>query len=163
MNRTYFNFTQIENEINSKHYPPIGSGSGRIVFDMKNGYVVKVAKNKKGLAQNKAELEIFSSAKSNLFAKIAGYSDDMTMIIMEKAAEIKDIYVIWSYFHVRSNRELLHVSELVSIANRHDLLLSDLCRPANWGRINGKPRIVDYGYTRNVMRKYYSFFPIYRD
>lgn len=38
-------------------YDLIGRGSGRAVFDLKDGSVLKLAYNRKGIAQNKAESE----------------------------------------------------------------------------------------------------------
>ena len=40
------------------NYIYIGSGSSRNVFDLGNGYVMKVAKNIAGIAQNKSEYRI---------------------------------------------------------------------------------------------------------
>ena len=156
MKRTNFHFDQIISKIQNKTYPCIGSGSARQVYDLENGYVVKVAKNKKGLAQNKAEYKISSVTKSNLFAKIPEASADYYMLIMEKADKIRDITYVWNYFRVRNNRELLQTAELKAISDQHDLLLADLGRPENWGKINARPYIIDYGYTRDVMRNYYS-------
>ena len=51
-------FNQIKLNIKRGYYRYIGSGSGRQVFDLENGYVVKVAKNKAGIAQNKSEYKI---------------------------------------------------------------------------------------------------------
>ena len=35
---------------------------------------------------------------------------------------------------------------------------SDLKRVSSWGIIDGRPTIIDYGFTREVREKYYSFF-----
>ena len=39
----------------AKFFPKIGSGSSRIVFDMGDGNVLKLAKNEKGYDQNNTE------------------------------------------------------------------------------------------------------------
>ena len=45
----------IINDISNGAYPVLGSGSGRRVYDLRNGTVLKAAKNKKGYAQNQIE------------------------------------------------------------------------------------------------------------
>lgn len=151
-------FEQIILDISRQTYIYIGSGSGRRVFDLGNEYVVKVAKNKKGIAQNEAEYQISLINRSNLFAKISQVSEDFSLLIMEKADKIKKISDVWKYFNVKSNRGLFKLEELKDISSKYNLLLQDLCRPANWGKINERPVIIDFGFTRKVKRKYYSLF-----
>ena len=151
-------FEQINSDIRKGAYKYIGLGSGRYVFDLGNGYVAKVAKNRKGLAQNKAEYEIGSVDRSNIFAKILQVSDDFEILIMEKAEKIDNISEVWKYFNVTGSRELFRRKEFTDISYKYRLILQDLRRPANWGKINGRPVIIDYGFTVGVKRKYYSIF-----
>lgn len=144
--------------IRKGNYKCIGSGSGRRVFDLGNGYVVKVAKNMKGIAQNKAERHISLSDHSNIFAKTIHVSDDFRFLIMEKADRIRDFSGVRRYYNVKSNRELFQLQEIKSVCINHNLLLNDLYRTANWGMINNRPVIIDYGFTQSVRRNYYSFF-----
>ena len=44
-------FNEIKLNITRGYYRYIGSGSGRQVFDLENGYVIKMAKNR-GVSQN---------------------------------------------------------------------------------------------------------------
>jgi hypothetical protein len=74
---------------------------------------------------------------------------------MEKAIKIKDIFYVWKYFNVKNNKELYQVKELQNISSIYGLLLIDLRRPVNWGMLNGRPVIIDYGYTNEVRRRYY--------
>ena len=148
-------FEQIKSNIRSGAYTSIGSGSGRRVFDLDNGYVVKVAKNKKGFAQNEAEHQISSTSNSVLFAKILQISEDYHMLIMQKAEKINSISEVWKYFNVESNRALYNVGEIRYISSEYNLLMADLYRPANWGRINGRLVIIDFGFTRRVKKRYY--------
>jgi len=109
-------FDQIIANVRDGAYKSIGSGSGRRVFDLENGYVVKVAKNKKGFAQNEAEYQISSASNSALFAKVLQISEDYRMLIMQKAEKIKHISEVWEYFNVKSNRELYNVGEIYLIS-----------------------------------------------
>jgi len=148
-------YKQIVSDIKRRVFSCIGSGSGRIVFDLGNGTVIKVAKNIRGVAQNQAEYQIFSECQSNLFAKVLNVSDDYKLLIMEKAERIRSISYVWKYFNVRSNRELRRKEELIEIYDKYNLLLSDFGRSVNWGQINDKPVIIDYGFTKKIARKYY--------
>lgn len=154
----WVDFDRISLNIKNKSYHLIGSGSGRLVYDLENGYVVKMAKNKKGLAQNRIEKQIASIDHSSLFAKIVAVSEDFYIVIMEKADSINNMAVVWKYFRVRSNRELFQLRELDYIVTEYHLLIHDLCRPYSWGLKKDRPVIIDYGFTREVRRKYYPPF-----
>ena len=148
-------FNQIKLNIKRGYYRYIGSGSGRKVFDLENGYVVKVAKNKAGIAQNKSEYKISSIDNSDLFAKVTQASNDFELLIMQKADNIYNISYVWKYFNVTSKRQLFKSKELQNIKRRYDLLLGDFARRSSWGMINGRPVIIDYGFTRDVSERYY--------
>jgi Uri superfamily endonuclease len=163
-NGSNIDFNKIYSNIRKGNYRYIGSGSGRTVYDLGNGYVVKSAKNKKGLAQNKVEYNISSSDSTDLFAKAIGASEGFGLLVAEKAEKIKSISVVWYHFDVKNNSELYRLKILQEAAYKYGLLLRDLGRPVNWGQINGRPVIVDYGFTREVRKKYYmpSLFKIFR-
>ena len=146
-------FKQISSDICRGVYKCIGKGSGRTVFDLGNGYVVKAARNQRGIAQNKVEYKIALADDSGIFANIPTVSEGFGFLIMEKADRIKDISYVWNHFNVKNNHELYH--KLQDITSRHDLLFADLARVVNWGQINGKPKIIDYGFTREVRRRFY--------
>ena len=148
-------FDQIRMNIKRGYYKYIGSGSGREVFDLGNGYVIKVAKNKAGIAQNESEYKISSYDDSNLFAKVIKISNDFSLLIMQKANKINDILYVFSYFNVKSKKELMRLKELQNIRRTYNLLLDDLIRKSSWGIINERPVIIDYGFTREVAERYY--------
>lgn len=138
------------------YYRYIGSGSCRDVFDLGNGYVVKVARNMAGVAQNKSECKISYGDNSSLFAKVVQASNDFRLLIMEKAEKINNISYIFRYFNVRNEKELVNLEELQRIKRYHNLVLGDFERKSSWGKINGRPVIIDYGFTKEVSEKYYS-------
>lgn len=149
-------FERISSNIKLRGYPLIGSGSGRTVFDLKNGYVVKAAKNKKGIEQNKAECEISKKDHHKIFAEVIAYSDDYRFLIMEKAQRINSFAIVWKYYNVKNNKQLLSLEEISHVLEEYDLLPVDLYRLSSWGIVNGKPVIIDYGFTRQV-RELYRF------
>lgn len=137
-------------------YRYIGSGSSRRVFDLGNGYVVKIAKNRAGIAQNKMEYRISLKDVSGLFAKVIKVSEDFYSLIMQKAEKIDNFSYVCKYFKSESILEVLKLKEFQNIKHRYNLLLNDLCRTSSWGIINGIPVIIDYGFTREVRERYYS-------
>lgn len=150
-------FKYIKKNIEMKKYRLIGSGSGRHVYDLDNGYVVKMAKNRKGLVQNKAEYQIASTNHSHIFARIAAVSEDFLYLIMEKAERIESISEVLNYYHVRNYGELFRLDNFQSVIKENNLLLADLRRRNSWGLVKGKPVIIDFGFTKEVS-KYYTLF-----
>lgn len=66
-------------------YAEIGAGYHRMVFDLKNGYVLKVATTKSGIKNNKNEAEIYRTFNSHLRSNLAKVVDSgYGWIIMEK-------------------------------------------------------------------------------
>lgn len=153
-----FDFDMIRCDLNNNIYQRLGSGSGRRVFDLGNGFVVKVAKNNRGLAQNRTEYAIYGKDESGLIAKIPAISEDFSYLIMEKAEKINHMLVVWNHFNVRNNREMVQLPVFRELYLKHELLFADLYRPTNWGLVEGRPVIVDYGYTKDIKRQYYSLF-----
>lgn len=149
-------FNRIYRNIRWGKYRYIGKGSGRIVYDLGNGKVVKSARNRKGIAQNIEEFNIALAEHSGLFARVYAISEDHRFLIMDKAYRIKDISFVWRYFQVNNNEELYQVDKIKDISKKYNLLVRDLGRAVNWGQINGKPVIIDYGFTRQVRIKYYN-------
>ncbi len=148
------NFTTISNNIRAKVYPLIGSGSGRAVYDLDNGYVVKAARNRKGIEQNKAEYQISNMEDWKIFAKVLAHSEDFSLLIMEKARHIRSFSEVWNFYHVKNNRQLLSSNEFRAVLEKYDLLTADLYRLSSWGIINEKPVIIDYGFTKKVQELY---------
>lgn len=136
-------------------YKYLGHGSGRVVFDLNNGNIVKMAIHNRGMAQNQVEHRISCSDTSELFAKVLSASENYMFLIMEKAEKIRDMSYVWNYFDVENNRQLKEKLELEGIADKYNLILSDLKRHVNWGKRGGKAVIIDYGFTKNVRRRFY--------
>lgn len=152
------NFEEIKQKIDYGMYPSLGSGSGRIVFDLMNGYVVKVGKNRKGIVQNEAEYKISRQYQTNIIANIMAVSYDFRYLIMEKAEKVPSMFDVMSYFNARSMNEVLERYEIKVLINRFDLVARDLERKSSWGIVQGRPVIIDYGFTKHIRSKYYGFF-----
>lgn len=151
-----FSFNQIMFNIQRGYYRYIGSGTGRSVFDLGNGYVIKVARNTAGIAQNLSECEISLNDHSNLFAKVVQVSNDFKLIIMQKADKLSNISYVWNYYNVKNKLELLSLPGIRNAIRKYNLLFGDLDRASSWGLINGRPVIIDYGFTREVKNGFYQ-------
>ena len=147
---------KIEEDIKNKKYRYIGQGSSRKVFDMRNGYVVKIARNNAGIAQNNAEYKIYNRDDSKIFAKVLGVSEDYRYLIMEKAKAIRDYNIILEYFDVNYKGDLKSVVIIVKIMNKHSLLWGDIKKKSSWGIIGDRLVMIDYGFTYNIKKQYYQ-------
>ena len=134
----------------------IGGGSSREVFDLGNGYVIKIAKNKAGIAQNKAEYRISEYDGDYIFARVIQEFNDCESIIMRKAKKVKNISRVYEYFGVDSKEEFNRCYEIRRIKNEYNLVFGDLNRKSSWGIIDGNMVIIDYGFTHKVQKKYYK-------
>lgn len=151
-------FDYIKRNLEEHKYHLIGTGSGRQVYDCNNGYVVKEARNKKGIVQNKAEHYISSQDQAHVFAKTIAISDDSRYLIMEKAENVISLKDVWDYYHVRNGRELFRLKDFNNFTEKYNLLYSDLFRRSSWGIIDGRPVIIDFGFTKEARRYYTQFF-----
>ncbi len=147
-------FDDIRSNLYRKGYPLLGWGSGRKVYDLKNGYVVKVAKNNRGIEQNKAEHHLAELDQQGIFAKVESISDDNRYLIMEKATPIRSFAEVWRYYEVRNHVQLFSLDKFQDLSKKYDLLNADLRRRSSWGLVNGKPVIIDFGFTRAVRNFY---------
>lgn len=152
----YIDFNDIIYNIANGEYRYIGSGSSRTVFDMRNGFVIKVAKNIKGIAQNKVEYEISNDDYTNLFANVYYASENYKYLIMEKAIPIKREIEFLRYFGINNRKELASIEEIKDIQYRYNLVFADLYKLTSWGKVKGRIVLIDYGYTKEIYDKYYK-------
>lgn len=102
---TSFNFEEFK-KINSfagrvryceERLQRLSSGSSRIVYVIDNDKVLKLAKNKKGIAQNQTEIRLGTEPYYTCFAEIYEYDDNGLWVEMEycrkaKKSDFKNIY-----------------------------------------------------------------------
>lgn len=75
----------------SQYLQQIGSGSGRIVYDIDGEKVLKLAKNAKGIAQNKAEAGAgYYRDTQHIVTKVFDNADDDSWLISEKGKKVTD-------------------------------------------------------------------------
>ncbi len=157
-----YNLKKIITGIKGGKYKLLGIGSSRIVYDLNDGNVIKVAKDIRGVYQNTAENQIYSSSKSNFFAEVIAISEDNRCLLMPKAEKIKNIHTVYKYYDVNNIKSLTKLDNLSEDIINNNLSKGDLIRASNWGLINNVPLIIDYGLTNSIYRKYYGLNVLFK-
>jgi len=158
----------------------LSSGSSRIVYQSPKHTIIKLAKNDKGIAQNKVEAH--PKIKSEYLNQILSFSKKYSWIetyylekITEKEFEemtgvnfsdfgeaikygLKDIS--GSSKSKPSNFDKIQKSkifkEIKKIAEACNLMPGDLSRISSWGTKDDKPVLIDAGLTKEVFEKFYE-------
>jgi hypothetical protein len=164
-------------EKNLKH---LSSGSSRIVFLTKKDTVIKLAKNDKGIAQNKAESNL--KGESKFVNKVLSHASDYSWIesqflkkITEKqfqkmtGMDFDDFgecirYALKSISGSKkekpdSYKEISEnplFKELKDIAKKNHLLGGDIARISSFKTNGSYPILVDSGLTKKIFDKYYE-------
>ena len=159
----------------------MSSGSSRIVYLTPGKTIVKLAKNDKGIAQNKAEAN--PKMKSKYLNKILGHASNFAWIEVLYLDKIKegdfekmtglnfgDFGEALSYglknVSENSDREKPEnfdkvsksdiYKELKDIGEKFKLLPGDLSRISSWGTKDGRPVLIDAGLTRDIFDEFYE-------
>jgi hypothetical protein len=165
-------------EKNLKH---LSSGSSRIVYLTPNKTVLKLAKNDKGIAQNKVEANPKMKSKylNNVIRKAPNYAW-IEVAYLEKITEkqfkkmtgldfndfgesvrfgLKSVSK-HKYREKPDNFDAISNSdiykELVEIGKKFNLMPGDMARISSWGTKDGRPILIDSGLTKEVFEEYYE-------
>lgn len=163
-----------------KNLEHLSSGSSRIVYATPSKTIIKLAKNDKGIAQNKAESnpkmkstfinKVLSHAKDHSWIEVC-YLDKITPKEFEKMTGIKfeDFDEALSYglkkvsdgdakkpknFDEVSDSEVY--KEMKRLGEKFKLLPGDIGRISSWGVKDGHPVLIDAGLTRDIFDEYYD-------
>ncbi len=150
-----FDFNELISDLKMNKYKRLGSGSCRNVYDLGNGYVIKVAKDVRGVLQNQIEHKSYQTRKSGFFAEVAAVSENFRYLIMVKAKRITDIRIVLRYYKVRSFDELMKDPLLDEDLENQKIGSGDLKRASSWGIVNDVPVLIDYGLNQSTYNKYY--------
>lgn len=179
----------------------IGTGSSRVATIIEyqgRPTVLKIAKNRKGLAQNAAEASILSDgyARSmNILIPLIDYDEqnrEPTWIHVEAAKKATektlcdlmkcpDLYMLYNFAKsiagqphrswskeknmdwMRENYSdsdieifLDYAQQLAELAVSFNVEIGDFTRAANWGIYQGRPVVIDIGFTTDVKNTYYN-------
>lgn len=164
-------------EKNLKH---LSSGSSRIVYETPGKTIVKLAKNDKGIAQNKAESnpkmkskflnEIIKHAKNDSWIE-THYLDKITEKDFEDMTGIEfpdfDDAISYGLKNVSEsskdkpkNFDKVFKSEIYKemkrIGEKFKLMPGDIGRISSWGTKDDRPILIDAGLTKDVFEKFYE-------
>jgi len=162
---------------------PLGQGSSRIAFVLSSKKVLKIARNEKGISQNKAEIEVYTDpATADTAAKIYDFDDqgrwitsDLVKPLTDPSEFMKLTGVSWEEFVQdlassvskfarekgmtlnKRAHEFTQKAYNMAEKGKSKLKLGDLTVLDHWGKTpNGRVVILDYGFTEDVEAKHYS-------
>ena len=173
--KNYIN-ERLQNSSSTIHLVQIGKGSSRTVFDIKGTkYVLKVAHNIKGVAQNKSEVQPIFKKYKNFFAEIFKHdSKSFTWLIMEKGAPIEHlskegVNTLALESLKRGSASLLksvkpvptYTQDLMKVLKKvnREINLSlpgDFVYECSYAKVGNRLKIVDYGFNKKVYKKHYK-------
>lgn len=159
----------------------LGEGSSRIVFDLNDGYVLKLAKNIKGQEQNSIENDP-ELQKTKLVPLVKNSHKEDVFLISEKASPIKEKeFQSISKINFKDFSETLKLNkklddgkieeipekykdvlenefyqEVYNLMNNFDFSPGDLGRISSWGILNNKLVVLDSGLTEEIYRNHYG-------
>jgi hypothetical protein len=161
----------------NEHLEKVGEGSSRVVFKFKDK-ILKLSKNKKGLAQNIQESLpnmrrdcVNKVLASDIDGKwiVVNFAEKITRKEFEKLTGMKFDDFSESLFYKFNNEtatkkpskyEEICQNELfdcvVNLVKDNDLQIGDINRISSWSKVNNKAVLTDYGLSRDIYEKFYA-------
>ncbi len=166
----------------------IAQGSARIIFEIDDKTVLKLAKNEKGIAQNEVEESLSNDymVPEDIIAKVLEADEKDRWLVMERAKKIGkvrfrqlmdgiDIEDFYDYIRMHTDNrpgirremdpgieEKLNENEfaqdLIEMIHNFDIEIGDFGRISSFGEIDGRLVITDYGLTKEVFKKHYDVY-----
>lgn len=163
----------------------IGEGSSRIVFDLDDGYVLKLAKNTKGFEQNMQDGDWGKHRMyPNLLPELKDVdsSDDVAWVVIKKAEKITEkqfealTKINFKTFSKALNEKYLYLNgkvkkmtdeyekliddseflqDVIDMMMSFDMLPGDMTRISSWGKVGNNAVLVDSGLTQTVFNTHY--------
>ncbi len=166
----------------NKTFPRIKAGSGRVAYDYDGNNVLKLAKNEKGLQQNRTEGDMsIQSSYGDLVTKVLDSDNHDVWVIAEKATrcspsefkkftgvDIKNLgYYLRKKLEPRQRSmfaiqdepaldENEFVQELLCMMADYSMPAGDIQRIASWGKVRDRVVLIDYGLTNFIYETYYQ-------
>jgi hypothetical protein len=157
------------------------SGSSRVIYLTPDKTVLKLAKNNRGIAQNKVEANPKMASKyinetlkadKKGYWKISPFLDKITEKEFEKmtGVDFKDFGEAMSYGlktisedssakkpkNFDKVKKLEIYQELVKLGKKFELLPGDIERISSWGKVDDHPVLLDAGLTRDIYDEFYE-------
>lgn len=164
-----------------QYLEPLGKGSSRMAYLFSSKYALKIAHNNKGLAQNEAEIDVYTNPKTKgAVAKIYDYDPDNKWVVadlvkpLKSEDEFKQLAGIdWETFSMQINmivktkgfdylRKMGYPEPskftvaAAQCALDNQLSRGDLTVIDHWGKTaDGRVVLLDYGFTEDVKNAHY--------
>jgi hypothetical protein len=165
-------------ERNLKH---LSSGSSRIVYLTSDKTILKLAKNDRGIAQNKVESnpkmkskylnKVLRKASNHAWIEVS-FLKKITVKQFEKMTDLDfdDFGKAISYGlkTISGSKDLKEpdnfdevskssiYKDLVDVGRKFKLMPGDIARISSWGTKDGSPVLIDAGLTKDVFEEYYE-------
>lgn len=159
-----------------KHLKHLSSGSSRIVYKTDRGTVIKLAKNSKGLAQNKAEVNLKFKSKhinntldfdkkyiwieSPFLKKITETQfEKLTSLNFKEFCEAIEFDLSDKKKKPKNYEKIIKTQifkDVIEICEKHNLCYGDIVRISSWGSKDKVAVLADTGLTKSIYDKYYE-------
>lgn len=149
-------------------FPCIGVGSGRKVYDLGNGQVLKLAVNRRGISQNATEIRVYvQSENKNILTKIFHHNISHWWLVCEKATalteadfhELTGLQLAGFLYNLRFHRNgaIQHplFDAAITLLKCFNLDRFDISDESAWGVVDNRPVLVDYGLTLDDAQRLY--------
>jgi len=152
----------------------LGEGSARRAFLLSSKYVLKIARNKKGIAQNEAEVDVYTNPKSKpVVAKVYSSDPEYMWVIADVVQPLHEpdefdklTGTNWDDF-INALMEGLSgrnpgamdefTASVLYTAKQNNLMFGDIEEIGHWGKTpDGRCVLLDYGFTREVWTSHYA-------
>jgi uncharacterized protein YeaC (DUF1315 family) len=153
----------------------LGQGSSRAAYLLSSRYVLKIAINQKGIAQNETEVDVYTNPKSRpIVSKIHSEDPEYKWLVADvvkpitSEKEFKNITGIEFDYFIRKLRPLVSgtsseelpeefIQAAVATIRANQLLMADIEVLEHWGKTpDGRAVLLDYGFTREVWKNHYK-------
>ena len=162
-----------------QNFVKLKAGSSRIAYDYGGDLVLKLAKNEKGIAQNRTEADGFIQQNyKEIVANVLDSDPNDLYIVAEKATKItpsqfKQLsgFTMLNFYHYLIKkleyRDKMEVEDFEKMENSEfvqevlDLMVNmgmpsgDMGRISSWGKVKNRLVLIDYGLTKNIQDEYY--------
>lgn len=160
-----------------RYLKEMGRGSSRAAFVLTNRYVLKIALNAKGIAQNETEVDVFTNPKTRpVIARIMDADNRGRWLVSELVRPLKndDEFQRLTSISLEDVRKTVSnayrglpvpenlsddpfVRALVVTMKETQLMPGDLAKIESWGQsADGRAVLLDYGFTGEVWNRHYS-------
>jgi hypothetical protein len=153
----------------------LGKGSSRAAYVLSSRYVLKVAFNEKGTAQNEAEVKVYSNPQTREIVTTIHDNDpefrwivaDIVRPMSSEPEFHRQLGVAPGVFRSAVKRGISAIyllpekpqvlaTALLNLIRKNDLVYDDLLSHEHWGKTpDGRLVVLDYGLSEDVMDKHY--------